>query len=248
MQTEAVDVPHLLSRRKQKHIGARAVAEIIDVVLIAIVSNVLATVLSDSGAWVVFPALILYFTAFEAYSGQTPGKRVMSIRVVNATGTIPSFGQSFIRNLVRPFEAFGLLGLILVSSTEKGQRIGDLVASTYVVHTDELQMLANVESQLATNQVESSRQVIPLTADAVALAKSLIAEAYKPNETGLSIATDASLPSGLAVQLDYIDASDDSWHYTTDGVTIAVPRKLADQCNGLQVAILDGKLVVEQAT
>ncbi len=248
MQSESVDVPHLLARRKQKHIGTRAVAEILDVVVIAIASDVLIAVIGDPGTLFLFPALVLYFTLFEAHCGQTPGKRLLRIRVVNSSGAVPTFAQSLIRNLVRPFEAFGFLGLILVSSTEKGQRIGDFLASTFVVQSDELQALANLESQVATNTIQSSRQVIPLTINAQVLATSLIAIAYEPAATGLTIAADAAAERGLVVQLDFIDTSDDSWHYTTDGVTISVPRKLASQCNGLQVGVRDGKLVVEQAT
>jgi uncharacterized RDD family membrane protein YckC len=247
MHTESVDVPHLLSRRKQKHIGARAGAELIDLIVIVIGGAIMVAALGDIGPGLFFALLILYFTAFEAHSGQTPGKRVLSIRVVNSNGQHPSLGQALIRNLVHPFEAFWFLGLILVVSTERGQRIGDLLASTFVVHNDELETLAQTESEIATNETHSSRQVIPLSSNALDLARSLIADAYKPIDTGLAIAADSSAEHGLVVRLDYIDVDDDSWHYTTDGVTISVPRELADQCAGLQVGTSDGKLVVESA-
>ena len=94
MQSEVVDLPHLLFRRKQKHIGARAVAKIADVILLGVTLSLLINAIWNLGAWIVFPALVLYFTAFEAHSGQTPGKRLMTIHVVNPAGSVPTIGQN----------------------------------------------------------------------------------------------------------------------------------------------------------
>lgn len=248
MTTETFDVPHLLSRRKKRHIATRGVAEAIDLVLLSVASNLIITAVGDSAMWVGLPALLLYFTAMEAHSGQTIGKRVTNLRVVNSAGNTPSVGQSLIRNLVRPFEGFGLLGIIFVAFTDKGQRIGDLLASTFVVHANELQDLTNTASSLAANQLSSSRDVIPIDPLALELAKAQISTAHKPEEKGLCIAIDDTLPHGLAVQFDLIDTSDDSWHHTTDGVTISVLRTVADQCKGFRVVAKDGKLVVDRAT
>lgn len=248
MSSETFDVPHLLSPRKQKHIVMRGVAEAIDLVLVSVALSLISTVVGETAIWVEFPVLLLYFVIMEAHSGQTIGKRVTNLRVVDSTGTAPSIGQSLIRNLIRPFEAFGLLGVILVAFTEKGQRLGDLLASTFVVHDDELQDLATTESNLAANQLPSSRDVIAITAKALELAKDQISAAYKPEETGLRIAVDDGRPHGLTVQFDIIDTSDDCWHWTTEGVTISVPRGIADRCEGFQIVAQDGKLVLDRAT
>ena len=245
MHTEPFDIPQLLARRHEKHIGARASAELIDLIVFAIAGNLVNAAVGSLSPLFVFAVFIVYFTAFEARSGQTLGKRFLGIRVVNSKGSHPSWGQALVRNLVRPFEAFGLLGLFFVSSTDKGQRIGDLLASTYVVQNGELETLATTDARIAANEAQNSRQVIPLSAAALVLAKSRIADAYKPNKTGLAITADSSAQHGLVVQLDFIDQTDDSWHYTIDGVTISVPRQLADQCAGLQVGASEGKLVVE---
>ena len=241
------DVPQLLMRRKTKHLGRRVAAQLIDLMLIAIAGNLLTVAFGDAVGWLVLPALILYFTLFEAGSGQTPGKRAMGLRVVNAKGALPSTGSALARNVIRPLEGFGLIGIIMVGGTQKGQRFGDLLAATYVIQTEELQNLAAAKPQIVTNQTEQSRQIILITSSGLELAKTLIASAFKPDDTGLSIITDPSLQSGLAVQLDYIDEADDSWHHTTDGVTVSVPRELADLCAGLQISAHDGKLIVDEA-
>jgi uncharacterized RDD family membrane protein YckC len=70
-------------------------------------------------------------------TGQTLGKRLLGIRVVNQDGSRVSFGASFIRNILRIVDALPVLyivGLITVLATgERRQRVGDLAARTRVV-------------------------------------------------------------------------------------------------------------------
>ena len=223
-------------------------AEALDLVLIIAARNLWGVAIGDTSVWIIYPAMFLYFVVMEAHSGQTIGKRITHLRVVDSTGRPPSIAQSLIRNFVRPFEAFGLLGIAVVAFGDKGQRIGDLLAGTFVVDNNELRSLASTESLLKANELPGSRQVIPLDPAALQFAKEQIYAAYNPAETGLCIAVDDSLPQGLAVQFDLVDTSDDRWHYTVDGVTVSVPRAIADRCNGLKVVVQDGRLGVARAT
>ncbi len=246
--TKSLDVSQLLSHRKQKHISARALAAAIDFVLVAAASNFLIRAVGHAADWLFLPLMVLYFSVLEACFGQTIGKRVVNLRVVNATGHLPTVGQALIRNVARAFEAFGPIGIISVVLTDKGQRVGDLLASTFVIRAHELKELADCVSAVVVNRHSSSRHVIPITPDALTLAKAKIAGAYRPEETCLSITATDSHPSGLAVQLDFLDPSDNSWLDTTDGVTISIPDSLADQCQGFQILAQDGKLVVDRLT
>src|SRR5580692_6267924 len=78
-----------------------------------------------------------YFTLFEAFwNGQTPGKRVARIRVIQQTGRPIGLFESMARNLVRyvdqiPF--FYVVGVISMFVTKQHQRLGDLAAGTLVV-------------------------------------------------------------------------------------------------------------------
>jgi len=68
--------------------------------------------------------------------GQTIGKRLLKLRVVDATGLRLSFPQVFVRNLVRPLDALPLaylVGGIASFLSRKGQRLGDLAAGTAVI-------------------------------------------------------------------------------------------------------------------
>lgn len=78
-----------------------------------------------------------YAFVFEAHwNGQTPGKRALGLRVVKTGGYAISFHDAMLRNLLRVADALPLLygvGLVVMISTARLQRIGDLVAGTMVV-------------------------------------------------------------------------------------------------------------------
>lgn len=79
----------------------------------------------------------LYKLLFEAlWNGQTIGKRVAGIRVVQANGLPVSFLQVVIRNFLRAVDympSYYLVGAICVLATQKKQRLGDMAAGTVVV-------------------------------------------------------------------------------------------------------------------
>jgi uncharacterized RDD family membrane protein YckC len=71
------------------------------------------------------------------FNGQSLGKRVMGIRVVDLSGGAPSLSQYVLRTFTRPFEIGMLLGIPVAFSyglTRYNQRIGDLLAGTIVVN------------------------------------------------------------------------------------------------------------------
>jgi uncharacterized RDD family membrane protein YckC len=88
--------------------------------------------------------LVVYFlvdwgyaiTLETAWSGQTVGKRVMSLRVIQESGVRIGFYHAALRNLARPVDRLPLLYLVggvtaLVSRSH--QRLGDMLAGTIVV-------------------------------------------------------------------------------------------------------------------
>lgn len=88
-------------------------------------------------------AVILFFftgwaydVAWEtAWSGRTPGKRLLGLRVVGREGAPVSFVESLVRNLLRAVEVPLLYapGVLMVALTPRRQRLGDLVAGVLVV-------------------------------------------------------------------------------------------------------------------
>ncbi|MDR1884187.1 MAG: RDD family protein [Prevotella sp.] len=84
----------------------------------------------------IFP-VIFYDLLFEILNnGQSPGKMIMKIRVVNVDGTVPASGSFLIRWLFRLVDfpmTEGCLAVIMTATTKKSQRLGDLLAGTTVI-------------------------------------------------------------------------------------------------------------------
>ena len=109
----------------------------------------LESALSAAPKWVIaimivvlFLILTGYFAFFEwLWTGQTPGKRWLKLRVLREDGRPITFWEASVRNLLRTFDMmpapFYSVGLISVFSTSRDQRIGDMVAGTVVVRERE---------------------------------------------------------------------------------------------------------------
>lgn len=123
--------------------------------LIALASYVIAdftavqNVIQSAPKWVYAVMIILlflvlsgYFAFFEwLWSGQTPGKRWLKLRVIREDGRPITFWEASVRNLLRSLDMmpapFYSIGLISVFSTNRDQRVGDMVAGTVVVRERE---------------------------------------------------------------------------------------------------------------
>lgn len=127
-------------------VGLRAVAVIIDSILLCIVGYVLALVTGGTtssgfdlqgGPFFLWAVIGLgYYIAMEAHFGWTLGKRLLGLKVVKLQGETPIDWQaSTIRNLLRLVDGlfFYLVGAIAVWTSKERQRLGDRVAGTVVV-------------------------------------------------------------------------------------------------------------------
>ncbi len=86
-----------------------------------------------------FPALlsmgiwVLLIPVLEGKTGQTLGKRVVSIKVIKEGSYSSTISSSLIRHLFDFIDCIFLIGLIVAVTNDKKKRIGDLVAGTRVV-------------------------------------------------------------------------------------------------------------------
>ncbi|HQZ96270.1 MAG TPA: RDD family protein [Pyrinomonadaceae bacterium] len=102
-----------------------------------------------------------YFIAFEwLWNGQTPGKRLMKLRVIRDDGRPLTLWEAIARNLLRIGDAvpgFVLpvysVGLIVIFLSGRDQRLGDIFAGTVVVRerTDEAPTFAETFSNRVTD-------------------------------------------------------------------------------------------------
>lgn len=128
---------------------ARFLALAIDKVCISLVSFVLGAGMRVAGlispdlaaALVMLTSFVVslgYGILLEWYwRGQTLGKRLMRIRVMDEQGLRMRFSQVVVRNILRFVDmlpAFYLVGGISCLVTSRGQRLGDIAANTIVIH------------------------------------------------------------------------------------------------------------------
>lgn len=126
----------------------RALAWSIDFLLRFVVYIVLLIILGQTGklgagllAVVAFAMEWWYPVLFETLNhGQTPGKRLLGLRVLHDNGTPVAAAASIVRNLLRAVDFLPLfygLGLVAMLIDRDFRRLGDLAAGTIVVHTEE---------------------------------------------------------------------------------------------------------------
>ena len=107
----------------------------------------------------------LYPVLFELLMrGQTPGKKMLGIAVVNDDLSPVTLGTSLIRNLLRTIDflpLFYLAGIITMLSNRRFQRLGDLAAGTLVISsskTAQAAAVADVQPLAPSIQLSRSEQ------------------------------------------------------------------------------------------
>jgi uncharacterized RDD family membrane protein YckC len=160
----AIETPeHIVFRYRLAGPAPRLLAYLLDLLICyaAFAAAALVVVLSSAGAGAIAGAaedavgagigvlLVLlfaiqwvYFAALEAYTGRTPGKLALGLRVVTTTGRPIGFPAAALRNVLRVADALPLTyaagclsiaAFVSMSATRRFQRLGDLVAATMVV-------------------------------------------------------------------------------------------------------------------
>lgn len=82
-----------------------------------------------------FIVIFGYFMFFEGtWHGQTPGKKLTGIRVIEGNGQPVSWSSVIVRNLIRTVDTgLGLVGLVTIFADASERRLGDLAAGTIVI-------------------------------------------------------------------------------------------------------------------
>src|SRR5262249_43608579 len=117
-----------------------------------------------------------YGGLFETYwNGQTPGKRIMKLRVVTAEGQPITALQAVLRNVLRsvdalplvpipwaenltPFLPVYMLGLVATAVSNRFQRLGDLTCGTIVI-IEESQRLHGLAQVSDAKAIELARSL-----------------------------------------------------------------------------------------
>ena len=160
-------------------IGSRFLAALVDTLLIVILQVIVNVTLlllvaafldfrlddlnglPSGWAWVAaafglvaFAFLWGYYIFFELlWNGQSPGKRMVGLRVLRANGAPITLAESLIRNLVRLIDFLPMyygVGVVTMFIDSKSRRLGDLAAGTLVVRERARITLESLASPLPT--------------------------------------------------------------------------------------------------
>lgn len=180
---------------------------------------------SDVPLWLLSIALLVSFAVYAGYfvyfevvwQGQTPGKRLAKIRVIQDNGKPVGLPQAALRALLRPIDDLLFLGVFFIFFGRREKRIGDWVAGTLVVQEER----PPVDQKLAVS--DQARQ----------LAKQL------PSLTHLS----QLLPDDFAVISDYLHRR----HLMTPAAQNTLSLKLAREIRAIvQLAEIPAGLTSDQ--
>ena len=177
-----VETPeHVMLDLEIAGVGSRALAALLDLlimvgsgigvlIVVAIFAGFGVTIGSIGGAILLFVGFLVwtgYFMLFEGLrQGQTPGKRIVGIRVVSDTGNAVSMGAAAARNLLRIADFMPppyLIGGLLVALHPRGKRLGDMVAGTVVARDRPFQLVAASARRVET---QAPLSLIPELPDA----------------------------------------------------------------------------------
>lgn len=164
MQDLTITTPeHVPIRLEPAGAGSRFLAMMIDTGITTTASTTIAGIsnifLPSGIVGAIFVTLSLFLAWgwhiwFETRSdGRTPGKRALSLRVMDERGLSVSFFQSLIRNSMRVIDFaplfYGFGGIATLASPRR-QRLGDLVAGTLVIR--------DVQPLVARGQLAAERR------------------------------------------------------------------------------------------
>ncbi|GMO32016.1 MAG: hypothetical protein Ta2F_07840 [Termitinemataceae bacterium] len=135
------------------------------IITVWVIQNVLH---GGAGSWILLLVMFIvdwfyHFTWEIAGGGQSPGKRLMGIRVVQSDGSPVSMSSSLLRNLMRFTDVFlflYLIAILCISGSANFRRIGDWVAGTLVVWTSSVRAAGKITDY---NLPEHIIPVIPKT-------------------------------------------------------------------------------------
>lgn len=174
------------------------------------------------------PMLLYSLITEVTMNGQTPGKRLMAIRVISLDGGEPTLGQYILRWITKFYEwpflfgyvllssfgvvflyAFitGILGIgvvIIITITPKSQRLGDLAAGTVVVNTkSDLTISDTVFMNVATDNYKVLfPQVMRLTDSDINTIKSVLTQAKKRRNDEISYRVQNKIKEVLQIESD----------------------------------------------
>jgi uncharacterized RDD family membrane protein YckC len=177
---------------------------------------------------VFLPPLIYHIILEITMNGQSVGKRIMGMRVVNENGGRASISQFLIRWLLRDIwfillffmgiymategsktestvlillvVGYFITEIVLVVSSHKGQRLGDILAHTILIKTNAKASIEDtVFQEVADTYTPSFPQIMQLSDRDINAIKSILETARKKGDDNMAYAASEKIKSHLKI-------------------------------------------------
>ena len=245
----------------------RLIALMIDMLIeyfyLRIAGEIFSTIVRNSGSfdedaqhnlwsirWLLLVPIMIYHLVLEiTMNGQSIGKKIMGLRVVDENGGKASISQFIIRWLLRLSDlwiviillllatdpqsidnaqtafivlfALGFLitDVVLVVSSKKGQRIGDILAKTILIRSNPKGNIDDtVFIAVADNYIPSFPQIMYLSDKDINAIKSILESARKRGDHHMAEAASAKIKAHLKIEssmspFDFLDVLLKDYNY-----------------------------------
>lgn len=178
---------------------------------------------------VIYVPFTLYYLISEiTMNGQTVGKKIMGLRIVNENGGKASISQFIIRWITRDIWLLFMLGyslsldsqtealimvlavlgyyitdIILVISSKKGQRIGDILARTILIRINTRASIEEtVFQEVADSYTPMFPQIMQLSDRDINAIKSILETARKKGDLTMADAASGKIKTHLHIETD----------------------------------------------
>ena len=187
-------------------------------VLVMILANTMGDILFENPALVSL-MLVGMFIFYQLISeiladGQSWGKKAMGTKVVRLDGKEPNLSDYLLRavfHLIDSIMSLGVLAALMISSSNKNQRLGDMTANTTVIRI-KFNLRFRLEDILKINTLEDYEPTYPevrrLSEKDMLLIKSIISRYRKYRNKSHQEVVD-ELVVNLTQQLDIVDSPRD---------------------------------------
>ncbi|MCL8536625.1 RDD family protein [Chryseobacterium gallinarum] len=152
-----------------------------------------------------FPVYIYPLVLESLMEGQTPGKKLLKIKVVKIDGYQASFGDYLIRWVFRLIDVTsgGIVGLTSIIISKNNQRLGDIAAGTAVISLkNNINISHTILENIHEDYIPSFPQVIALSDNDMRIIKDNYTKALKIDDRQIISKLSDKIKSILKLEID----------------------------------------------
>ncbi|MDR4953546.1 RDD family protein [Chryseobacterium sp. ES2] len=152
-----------------------------------------------------FPIYIYPLVLESLMEGQTPGKKLMKIKVVKIDGYQASFADYMIRWVFRIVDVSfaGVIGLISMIVSKNNQRLGDIASGTAIISLkNNINISHTILENIHENYIPSFPQVIALSDNDMRIIKDNYTKALKVDDRQIISKLSEKIKSILKLEID----------------------------------------------